>query len=82
MKALVHWAIYRQQKIRIAGRSDGQLWGKLIGPDGAQQSFHFDQRTSRLILGEGESQRVLQLDAYGFERQLDASGCATSTQNP
>ena len=72
MKAFAHWAIHRQQKIRIAGRSSGEIWGQLIGPDGAQRPFRFDQTNSRLTLGEGDAQQVLVLDAYGFEQPLDS----------
>ena len=73
MKAFAHWAIHRQQKIRIAGRGAGEIWGQLIGPDGAQRSFRFNQISSRLTLGEGDEQQVLLLDAYGFEQPLDAT---------
>jgi len=72
VKSFAHWAIHRQQKIRIAGRSADEIWGQLIGPDGAQRSFRFDQAHSQLTLGEGDAQQVLQLDAYGFERPLDS----------
>ena len=78
MKSFAHWAIHRQQKIRIAGRSAGEIWGQLIGPDGTQRPFRFDQTRSRLTLGEGDTQQVLQLDAYGFEQPLDT----TSTTGP
>jgi hypothetical protein len=71
VKALAHWAIHRQQKIRIAGRSTGEIWGQLIGPDGAQRPFRFDQSSLRLTLGEAGAQHVLQLDSYGFERPID-----------
>lgn len=73
MKPLAHWAIHRQQKIRIAGRSAGEIWGQLVGPDGSAQPFRYDQRSLRLTLGEGETERVLQLDSYGFEKPLDES---------
>lgn len=71
MKSFAHWAIHRQQKIRIAGRGGGEIWGQLIGPDGEQRSFRFDQARSLLTLGEGAAQQVLRLDAYGFEQPLD-----------
>ena len=73
MKSFAHWAIHRQQKIRIAGRGAGEIWGQLIGPDGTQRPFRFDQTRSRLTLGERDAQQVLQLDAYGFEQPLDAA---------
>jgi len=68
MKAFAHWAIYRQQKIRIAGRSAGEIWGQVIGPDGTQRPFRFNQISLRLTLGEAGAEQVLRLDAYGFER--------------
>lgn len=71
MKPLTHWAIHRQQKIRIAGRDDGEIWGALAGPDGAVRPFRYNQQTMRLIIGADDQQRVLQLDAYGFEQELD-----------
>jgi hypothetical protein len=77
VKALAHWAIHRQQKIRLAGRSAGEIWGQLIGPDGAQRPFRFDQRKLRLTLGEAGAQQVLQLDSYGFERPIDTAGDET-----
>ena len=67
MKPLTHWAIHRQQKIRIAGRSDAEIWGALAGPDGAVRPFRYNQQTMRLIIDESDGARVLQLDAYGFE---------------
>ena len=73
MKSFAHWAIHRQQKIRIAGRRAGEIWGQLIGPDGAQQPFRFDQARSLLTLGDGDLQQVYQLDAYGFEQPLDTA---------
>ena len=73
MKAFAHWAIHRQQKIRIAGRSAGEIWGQLIGPDGTQRPFRFNQISSRLTLGEGDEQQVLLLDVYGFEQPLDVA---------
>ena len=73
MKPFAHWAIHRQQKIRIAGRSAGEIWGQLIGPDGTQRSFRFNQTRSCLTLGKGDEQQVLLLDAYGFEQPLDAA---------
>ena len=73
MKAFAHWAIHRQQKIRIAGRGAGEIWGQLIGTDGTQRPFRFNQISSRLILGEGDEQQVLLLDAYGFEQPLDTA---------
>ena len=73
MKSFAHWAIHRQQKIRIAGRGAGEIWGQLIGPDGTQRPFRFDQTRSRLTLGEGDEQQVLLLDAYGFEQSIDAA---------
>ena len=71
MKGFAHWAIHRQQKIRIAGRSAGEIWGQVIGPDGTQRPFRYDQNSLRLTLGEAGAQQVLQLDAYGFERLID-----------
>ena len=73
MKAFAHWAIHRQQKIRIAGRGAGEIWGLLIGPDGTQRPFRFNQISSRLTLGEGDEQQVLLLDVYGFEQPLDVA---------
>ncbi len=70
MKPFTHWAIHHQQKIRIAGRAGAEIWGALAGPDGAVRPFRYDQQTMRLTLGEGDSQRVLQLDAYGFEQDI------------
>ena len=68
MKPFAHWAIHKQQKIRIAGRSDTEVWGNLVGPDGQSSSFRYAPDSRRLTIGEGPSQRVLVLDDYGFER--------------
>jgi hypothetical protein len=70
MKPFAHWAIHRQQKIRIAGRTAGEIWGELVGPDGTVQPFRYDRDASRLTLGEDLASRVLQLDSYGFEQTL------------
>ena len=73
MKPFAYWAIHRQQKIRIAGRSAGEIWGQVVGLDGSTQTFRYDQRSLRLTLGEADARRVLQLDGYGFERPVDAA---------
>jgi hypothetical protein len=70
LKPLTHWAIHRQHKIRIAGRDQVDIWGVLAGPDGAVRPFRYNQQTLRLTIGEGDDRRVLQLDAYGFEEQV------------
>jgi hypothetical protein len=70
MKPFAHWAIHHQQKIRIAGRNQAEIWGALAGPDGAIRPFRYDQQTLRLAIGQGDDRRVLQLDAYGFEQPL------------
>ena len=71
MKPFTHWAIHHQQKIRIAGRDRVEVWGALAGPDGAVRPFRYDQQTLRLIIGDDDQRRVLQLDAYGFEQQVE-----------
>ncbi len=71
MKPLTHWAIHHQQKIRIAGRDGAEIWGALAGPDGAVRSFRYAQDAMRLTIGEDDDQRVLQLDAYGFEQLVE-----------
>lgn len=71
MKPLTHWAIHHQQKLRIAGRNASEIWGALAGPDGAVQPFRYTQDTLRLTIGEGDDRRVLQLDEYGFERDVE-----------
>jgi hypothetical protein len=70
LKPLTHWAIHRQQKIRIAGRDDAEIWGALAGPDGAVRPFRYNQQTMRLTIDAGDQQGVLQLDAYGFEQDI------------
>jgi hypothetical protein len=71
MKPLAHWAIHHQHKLRIAGRNSGEIWGALAGPDGGVQPFRYAQSTLRLTIGEGDDRRVLQLDEYGFEQEVD-----------
>jgi hypothetical protein len=71
MKPLTHWAIHHQQKLRIAGRNDGHIWGALAGPDGVVRPFRYARDTLRLTIGEGGDRRVLQLDEYGFEQAID-----------
>ncbi len=70
MKPLTHWAIHHQQKLRIAGRDPGEIWGALAGPGGGVQPFRYDLHAMRLIIGEGDDRRILQLDEYGFERPV------------
>lgn len=72
MKPFTHWAIHHQQKIRIAGRDPVEVWGALVATDGAVRPFRYNQQTMRLTVGEGEERRVLQLDDYGFEGQVEA----------
>ncbi len=71
MKPFTHWAIHHQQKIRIAGRDQVEIWGVLAGPDGAVRPFRYDQQTLRLTIGHDDQRSVLQLDAYGFEQQVE-----------
>jgi hypothetical protein len=68
MKPLTHWAIHHQQKIRIAGRDQSEVWGLLASPDGALRPFRYAQHTMRLAIDAGDDRRVLQLDPYGFEQ--------------
>lgn len=68
MKPLTHWAIHHQQKIRIAGRDRAEIWGALAGPDGVVRPFRYAQQTMRLVIGDDDQRRFLQLDAYGFEQ--------------
>ena len=70
MKPLTHWAIHHQQKIRIAGRDQSEIWGLLAGADGTLRPFRYAQQTMRLAIDEGNNHRVLQLDTYGFEQPL------------
>lgn len=72
MKPLTHWAIHHRQKIRIAGRTPDEIWGALVGPDGAVQPFRYDLTAMRLTIGEGDQRRILQLDPYGFEQNRKA----------
>jgi len=71
LKPFTHWAIHHQQKIRIAGRDQAEIWGALAGPDGAVRPFRYNQQTLRLTIGDDDQRRVLQLDAYGFEQQVE-----------
>ncbi|MFZ2360607.1 MAG: hypothetical protein WA040_14805 [Anaerolineae bacterium] len=70
MKPFTHWAIHHQQKIRIAGRDQAEIWGALAGPDGVVRPFRYAQQTMRLTIGEGDNRGILQLDAYGLEQPL------------
>lgn len=69
MKPFAHWAIHRQQKIRIAGRRGAEIYGDLVGPEGLTRSFVYDQRLQRLTIGDDDDQRILLLDDYGFEQE-------------
>lgn len=73
MKPLTHWAIHHQQKMRIAGRDRVAVWGLLVAPNRTMQAFRYEPHTQRLTLGEGETQRIVLLDAYGFEQDLTAT---------
>lgn len=68
MKPFAHWAIHRQQKIRIAGRRGAEIHGELVDPAGSTQPFVYDQESQRLTIGDGDEQRILVLDDYGFEQ--------------
>lgn len=71
MKPLVHWAIHHQVKLRLQGRDNAEIWGLLVAEDGAVQPFRYGRQTMRLAIGQGDTQRVWQLDAYGFERPAE-----------
>ena len=69
MKPFAHWAIHKQQKIRIATRRGAEIYGELVGPDGLARPFVYDQKRQRLTIGEPGAERVLLLDDYGFEQE-------------
>ena len=69
MKPFAHWAIHKQQKIRIATRRGAEIHGELVGPDGLARPFVYDQQRQRLTIGDADVQRVLLLDDYGFEQE-------------
>ena len=66
MKPFAHWAIHHQQKIRIAGRDRMHLWGILVGPDGTERPFRYNQLVKFLIVGTKDDQQGIQLDDYGM----------------
>ena len=68
MKPLAHWAIHRQLRIQLGGRSDTELWGRLVDHQGLATVFRYDRETRQLILGTGETALTVQLDEYGFEQ--------------
>jgi hypothetical protein len=82
MKPLTHWAIHHQQKIRIAGRDQSEVWGLLASPDGTLRPFRYAQATMRLAIGEGDDLRTLQLDTYGFEQAPVDPDLPTHTLTP
>ena len=69
MKPFAHWAIHRQQKIRIAGRRGAEIHGELVNPDGVTRPFVYDQGLQRLTIGDNDDQQILLLDDYGFENE-------------
>lgn len=69
MKPFAHWAIHKQQKIRIATRRGSEIHGELVAPDGLTSPFVYDQKLQRLTIGEPGVQRILLLDDYGFEQE-------------
>lgn len=68
MKALAHWAIHHQQKLRLQGRTEAEIWGILTGPNGEQRRFRYRRGTRQLAIGDQDVPQVLQLDEYGFEQ--------------
>ena len=68
MKPFAHWAIHKQQKIRIVRRAGSEIHGELVGPDGFARQFVYDPRMQRLTIGDGNDRRILVLDDYGFEQ--------------
>ena len=68
MKPLAHWAIHRQFKIQLGGRSAIELWGRLVDSQGQATMFRYERNTRRLLLDTGDSIRAVQLDEYGFEQ--------------
>ena len=69
MKPFAHWAIHKQQKIRIAARRGSEIHGELVGVDGSVRPFVYDRQRRRLTIGDADGQRVLALDDYGFEQE-------------
>jgi hypothetical protein len=74
MKPLAHWAIHRQFKIQLGGRSVTELWGRLVDSQGQATMFRYERHTRRLILGAGDTARTVQLDEYGFEQPRGPDG--------
>lgn len=68
MRPLVYYARWRGAKMRLAGRDDRFVWGRLADSDDAEMAgepFRFDTDTWELQLGQGEELRTVQLDEMG-----------------
>ncbi len=66
MRPLIYWARDHHATLRMGERTPDQVSGQAM-IDARAVPFRFDLRTFRLILGEGEDQRSIQLNEYGWE---------------
>lgn len=66
MRPLIYWARDRHATLRLARRSPNEVSGQMI-IDAQTVPFSFDLQTLVLMLGEGEDQRSIQLNEYGWE---------------
>ncbi len=66
MRPLIYWARDRQATLRLARRSPTEVAGQVVTA-AETVSFCFDLRTFVLTLGEGDEQRLVQLNEYGWE---------------
>jgi hypothetical protein len=66
MKPLVLWCRWHGARLRLQGRDDEAVWGELAFAGGTER-FRYELGPRRLIIGEGEGQRKLQLDEMGVE---------------
>jgi hypothetical protein len=68
MGPLVYYCRWRGAKLRLLGRDDRAVWGRLVihDEDGEwEERFRFDLKTWELELEKAGSREVLQLDELG-----------------
>jgi hypothetical protein len=68
MGPLVYYCRWRGAKLRLSGRDDRFVWGRLVYEDEGgqrQERFRFDLETWELELGESGIVMRLQLDELG-----------------
>ncbi len=79
VKPLVHWAIYKNYKIRYTDRSAAHVQGILTTPDG-EQSFSYN--SVNLIITIADQQITINQHGWELSQDADRAGYGSALSDP